>query len=170
MGEEDLFAYLCPHGVLHWWHRPKWLADVNALLAQTLESGVERLVCAAEARGAGRAAAQAMLLCSRVMGTPIPAPRQKRGGALAGDHGAERNDERPGRGRPTQRTLWNHRGSLSTFLLDRSWRYRLAELNVHLTNQTDALTVPLPERLRFLYPVLRPLLWMWRHAVKRGPK
>ena len=55
------------------------------------------------------------------------------------------------------------RGSLSTFLLSRSWRYRLAELKCHLTNQTDMLTVPLPEPLWFLYPVLRLPLWAWRH-------
>ena len=35
LGEEDLFAYLCMHGALHWWNRLKWLADVNALLAAT---------------------------------------------------------------------------------------------------------------------------------------
>jgi hypothetical protein len=33
LGNEDLFAYLCMHGALHWWNRLKWLADVNALLA-----------------------------------------------------------------------------------------------------------------------------------------
>src|SRR5262249_30380784 len=31
LGEEDLFAYLCMHGALHWWYRLKWLADINAL-------------------------------------------------------------------------------------------------------------------------------------------
>jgi hypothetical protein len=60
------------------------------------------------------------------------------------------------------------RGSLSTFLLSRSWRYRLSELNVHLTNQTDVLTVWLPDWLRFLYPVLRLPLWLWRHAARRS--
>jgi hypothetical protein len=74
MGEEDLFAYLCLHGALHWWNRLKWLADANALLAQTPEGGVERLLRAAEARGAGRASAQAILLCRRLLGTPLPAP------------------------------------------------------------------------------------------------
>ena len=59
------------------------------------------------------------------------------------------------------------RGSLSTFLLNRSWRYKLAELNIHLMNQTDVLTVPLPEQLRFLYPVLRVPLWVWRHTIYR---
>ena len=58
------------------------------------------------------------------------------------------------------------RGSLSTPLLSRSWRYRLAELNIHLTNQTDILTVPLPKRLRFLYRLLRLPLWVCRHARK----
>jgi hypothetical protein len=42
------------------------------------------------------------------------------------------------------------RGSLSTVLLGWSWRYRLAELNFHLTNQADwrsatvATAIPLP--------------------------
>jgi hypothetical protein len=59
------------------------------------------------------------------------------------------------------------RGSLSTFLLRRSWRYWLAELNLHVFNQTDVLTMPLPERLRFVYPILRLPLWVWRHATRR---
>jgi hypothetical protein len=175
MGEKDLFAYLCLHGALHWWNRLKWLADVNAVLAQTSESGVERLIRAAEARGAGRAAAQAMLLCCRVMGTPFPAPLM----ATLGKSRVVRWLETTalnamtsgnGEGDPHDARFGTTRGSLSTFLLNRSWRYRLAELKVHLTNQTDVLTVPLPERLRFLNPVLRPVLWMWRHAVKRGRK
>jgi hypothetical protein len=59
-------------------------------------------------------------------------------------------------------------GSLPTLLLSGSWRYRLKELNLHLNNQTDMLTMPLPERLRFLYPLLRLPLWVLRHAAKRS--
>ena len=74
----------------------------------------------------------------------------------------------PGQGEhhPHDARFGTTRGSLSTFLLSPSWRYRLAELNIHLTNPTDVLNVPLPQRLRFLYPVLRLPLWAWRHAVK----
>jgi hypothetical protein len=72
-----------------------------------------------------------------------------------------------GERKPHDARFGTTRGSLSTFLLNRSWQYRLAELNFHLTNQTDVLTVPLSERLRFLYPLLRLLLWVWRHAAKR---
>src|SRR5437763_1708262 len=74
LGEEDLFAYLCMHGALHWWNRLKWLADINSLIAAAPQGGVEHLIHAAKARGAGRAAAQALLLCQRLFGTPLPEP------------------------------------------------------------------------------------------------
>jgi hypothetical protein len=172
MGEEDLFAYLCMHGALHWWNRLKWLADLNALLAFTAEESVERLVRAAEARGAGRASVQALLLCRRLLGMPLPARLMATMGKSATVRWLEAtalNAMTIGRGEhdPHDARFGTTRGSLSTFLLSRSWRYRLAELNLHLTNQIDVLTMPLPERLRFLYPLLRLPLWVWRHAVKR---
>jgi len=169
LGEKDLFAYLCMHGALHWWNRLKWLADVNALLASTPENGVERLVRAAEARGAGRAAAQALLLCRKLLQTPLPisltatldkSVTMRWLEATAVKAMTTGNGEHD----PHEVRFGTTRGSLSTFLLSRGWRYQLAELGIQLTNQTDVLTVPLPERLRFLYPLLRPPLWVWRHA------
>jgi hypothetical protein len=65
---------------------------------------------------------------------------------------------------PREQWFGTTRGSLSTLLLRRDWRYWLTELNLHLTNPTDVLTVALPGRLRFLYPLLRLPLWVWRHA------
>jgi hypothetical protein len=173
LGEEDLFAYLCMHGALHWWNRLKWLADISALLAAAEEGGVERLVRAAEARGAGRAAAQALLLCRRLLGMPLPARLMETLGSSAADRWLEATALKAmtrgqGEDDPHDTRFGTTRGSLSTFLLSRSWRYWLAELNNHLTNQTDVLAVPLPERLRFLYPALRLPLWAWRHAAKRG--
>ena len=81
-GEEDLFAYLCMHGSLHWWHRLKWLADVNALLAAKPDRDVELLIGCAEARGAGRAATQALLLCHRLMGRQPPRPTSKQANGI----------------------------------------------------------------------------------------
>jgi Uncharacterised nucleotidyltransferase len=173
LGEDDLFAYLCMHGALHWWNRLKWLADVNALLASTPQNGVERFVRAAETRGVGRAAALALLLCRKLFQTPLPASltatldksitmRWLETTALkAMTMGQGKHD-------PHEVRFGTTRGSLSTFLLNRSWRYQLAELGIHLTNPTDALTIPLPEPLQFLYPVLRLPLWAWRHSVHRG--
>jgi hypothetical protein len=168
LGEEDLFAYLCMHGALHWWYRLKWLADINALVATAPEVSIERLFRVAETRGAGRAAAQALLLCRRLFGSTLPAPivatidksltvRWLEATAMNALNADQSERE------PRDLRFGTTRGSFSTFLLSRSWRYRLAELKCHLTNQTDMLTVPLPEPLWFLYPVLRLPLWAWRH-------
>jgi hypothetical protein len=67
---------------------------------------------------------------------------------------------------PHDTRLGTTRGSFSTFLLNPSWRYRLAEIGVHLINQTDVLKLALPIELRFLYPLLRLPLWAWRHVTK----
>src|SRR5262249_48663507 len=156
------------HGALHWWHQLKWLADIGALLSATPVDGVEHLYRAAEDRGAGRAAAQAMLLCRRLLRTPLPTSLMIKLGdnpvvrwlegtalkALTAD-GGERA--------PHDTRFGTTRGSLSAFFLRQSWRYHLAELRNLLANETDILAVPLPEQLRFLYPILRLPLWVRRH-------
>jgi hypothetical protein len=172
LGEEDLFAYLCMHGALHWWYQLRWLADIGALLATGTEDGVERLNRAAETRGAGQAAAQAILLCRRLFGTPLPIPLMKKLGdsrkmrwlqetALSAMNAGR--DERE----PRERRFGTTRGSLSTFLLGRGCRYHLVELRNLLINEIDVLTVPLPAWLRFLYPIIRLPLWIWRHVSHR---
>jgi hypothetical protein len=173
LGDEDLFAYLCMHGALHWWYRLKWLADVNALLACASEHGIERLVRAAEARGAGRAAAQALLLCRKLFQTPLPASLTAtldKGFTMRWLEATALRAVTTGQGEhdPNKVRFGTTRGSLSTFLLNPSWRYQLAELGLHARNPTDVLTIPLPRLLQFLYPVLRLPLWAWRHSIHRG--
>jgi hypothetical protein len=171
MGGEDLFVYLCLHGAFHAWYRIKWLADINALIAASAPSSVEGLMRAAELRGAGRAATQALMLSRRLLGTPLPDrlldPLTKRATArlleataLSAITGAQSERE------PRDERFGTTRGSLSTFLLCEGWRYRLAEWKIHMTSQTDVLAVPLPQRLSFLYPLLRLPLWAHRHATK----
>jgi len=175
MGNEDLFAYLCLHGALHWWNRLKWLADINALMATAPAASVEHLIRASEAKGAGRATAQAALLCQRLFGTSLPDPLMKslrRSAAVRWLEATALGAMTIGHGErdPHDVRFGTTRGSASSFLLSTSWRYRLAELNIQSRNQADVLATALPERLRFLYPILRLPLWVGRHAVKRSAR
>jgi hypothetical protein len=175
LGEEDLFTYLCMHGALHWWNQLKWLADIGALLAAAPEGGAERFNRAAEARGAGRAAALAMMLSQRLLGVPLPGPFMttlSESPTMRWLEATALNAMSAGRGErePRDVRFGTTRGSLSAFLLGHSWRYRLAELRNLLTNETDVLAVPLPEWLRFLYPIMRLPLWLWRHASQHAAK
>jgi hypothetical protein len=172
LGEEDLFTYLCVHGALHWWYQLKWLADVGALLVGATER-MERLYLGAKARNGSRAAAQAMLLCQRLLGTHLPvtflkmlreSPRVNWLERTALSAMTAGRSERA----PREVRFGTTRGSLSAIILRKGWPYRLAELRQLLINETDVLMVPLPERLWFLYPILRLPLWVWRHAKQRG--
>jgi hypothetical protein len=171
MSAGDLFAYLCMHGALHSWSRLKWLADINALISAFPDGSVEQFIRAAEVTGARRAATQALMLCRRLLGTPVPDrlldPIAKSATARWLETSAL-NAMTCGQSdrQPQEEPFGTTRGSLSTFLLGGNWRYWLAELRIHLINETDVLTVPLPERLRFLYPLLRLPLWVHRHATK----
>jgi hypothetical protein len=172
LGEDDLFAYLCAHGALHWWYQLKWIADIGALLAQVPQDEVERLYRAAHARGVGLAAAQGILLCHGLLGTPVShrlvaALRESRRVRWLEATALKAMTAGNGEIQPHDLLFGTTRGSFSCFLLGRNWHYWLAELKLHLICQTDVLTMSLPERLKFLYPLLRLPLWLWRHSIRR---
>ena len=142
--------------------------DLTEQKLYTLSPGTRQILASLDSKQ------QALLLCRRLFGISLPshiaAALNKRAAVrwlesvalsamTAG--GAERD--------PHDARFGTTLGSLSTFLLNPSWRYRLAELKIHLTNQNDVLTVALPHRLRFLYPILRLPFWVWRHTVRHGP-
>ena len=82
------FRYLCLHGALHAWARLRWLADVNALVAQM---SPEFLLETARATGGriGPAVAQTLILCRDLLGAVLPPKvetilaRARRGRGLA---------------------------------------------------------------------------------------
>jgi hypothetical protein len=170
LGDDDLFTYLCVHGALHWWNQLRWLADIGALLAAAPEDIAKRFK-AANARGAGYPAAQAMLLCQRLLHVPLPTQLMRELGDSRKARWLQKtalNAMTAGQGEqePHEVRFGTTRGSLSTLLLGQGWHYRLAEMRNLITNQTDVLTVPLPRLLWFLYPILRLPLWVWRHVSK----
>jgi Uncharacterised nucleotidyltransferase len=173
LGQDDLFIYLCAHGALHWWYQLKWLADIGALLKSVPMNGIERYYRAAEVRGLGRPAAQAILLCHRLFGTEVPdqlLATFRASATLRWLESTALSAMTAGNGElePKDLLFGTTRGSLSCFLLRHDWRYWLAELKLHSICEADVLTVTLPPRLQFLYPPLRLPLWLWRHRVRHG--
>ena len=69
LGPEELFAYLAVHGAASVWYRLKWASDFAALLSGKDGEEIDRLYAGSQALGAGRAAAQALLLADRLFGT-----------------------------------------------------------------------------------------------------
>jgi hypothetical protein len=68
LARDELVAYLCVHGASSAWFRLKWVTDLAALLHGATSGEIERLHARALSLGAGRAAAQALLVADRVYG------------------------------------------------------------------------------------------------------
>lgn len=172
---DELFAYLCVHGAAHAWSRIKWLVDVAALLSHADEAEIARLYRESVRLGAGRCAAQALLLCADLFGTSVGgalrrelerdrATRWLVGVALktmAGKYADVEYDESMLGTVPIQ---------LSHFAFMPGWRYKSAELGRKLGSPHDRMLVPLPRALHFLYPLLLVPLWLWRRraAARQG--
>jgi len=66
---DDLFAYLSVHGGTSTWFRLKWISDFAGLLSSKEPSEVHRLYRRSQELGAGRAAAQGLLLADLLFDT-----------------------------------------------------------------------------------------------------
>jgi hypothetical protein len=75
---DELFAYLCVHGASSAWFRLKWIADLAALLSPCSLAEIERLYERSQQLGAGRSAAQALLLASATFGTAAGSDLERR--------------------------------------------------------------------------------------------
>ncbi|WP_131836187.1 nucleotidyltransferase domain-containing protein [Ancylobacter aquaticus] len=164
---DDEFAYLCVHGARSGWFRLKWLADLHALLAGLPEEERLRLYRHAQARGAGPAALLAFDLCRELLGLPVPAAltrpveaplqRAMRRLCLASLGAAKPQFAlRQVVLLPMLHALACGPGHVGTEIL--RWT----------VNCQDALDMPLPRRLYFLYPLLRVPLWFGRLLGGKG--
>lgn len=71
LGMDELFAYLCVHGASSAWFRLKWITDLAALLRRHEKAEIDRLYELSQSLGAGRSAAQALLLAEQLYGTNL---------------------------------------------------------------------------------------------------
>jgi hypothetical protein len=167
LAPHDLFAYLCVHGARHCWSRLKWLADLNAFVAAS-NLGIEQLYRHAQKIGAGLCAAQALLLCERLLGLKLPAellqefeadPRSPSLVAIAmraiTAPSAVHSDTGIG---AVANNLRNQ------FLLGRGLDFYAAQCRLGFAGVADIVRLPLPRPLYFIYPLVRIPFWIYRRA------
>jgi hypothetical protein len=165
LASEELFAYLCVHGAEHFWFRLKWLADLNALLSARSDAEIERLYRFAAAKGAALCAGQALLLRQQLLGAKLPsgiAAELQDSGRLAALVAAALNALTGPE--PHTDTMSVMREAVALFLLGRGPAFFLRQCLLACFSVTDAILLPLPPALDFLYPILRLPLWLWRRA------
>lgn len=159
---ENLLLYLCAHGAQHAWYNLKWLADIPPLLARLEDP--DELSRRAQQLGLDRVLAQTLHLCRDLLAIPLPPAlvalmdTEPTARSLAAH--ARRvmlRDDRRDRDLGDKLRRWHYMLRLKT-----TPAYRWRETAGYLSHCEDWRTLPLPDRLFWLYYPLRPLLWLRR--------
>ncbi len=161
---EELLAYLCAHGAGHAWSRLSWVCDVAELLRRGLVTDWRRVDEAARLLGATRRVASGVRIAHELLGAPLPAgaPRGDRWARSAARQVVRRTLAGNG-GEPTQLELFGHKLRTDASAAARARRV----LRLLRPSVADRVTLPLPEPLRPLYVMLRPLRLFLTHGAPR---
>ena len=160
---ETLVGLLCLHGAKDRWRKLMWLCDVDRLIRLSPSLGWEEVRGFAEQSRCRRAVGLGLLLASRLLETPLPAPVLAQ---LAQDEklvrlAAEVEDHLATGG--IRRSWWLEKLNLWPFHLEvfDTWRdgalYLGRTLVTPETGDWELLEVPLPDALYPLCSPLRPL-------------
>ena len=165
LGDEDLLPYLACHGLEHYWHRLKWLCDIAVLLRSIDDDRLGRVVARCREEGLESALAPAFALCAEALHTAMPRaaaslPSGGRRAALIA-----RFARRAWEGREVG--AWRRIGrdfekQAARFFMKTDLRYGLHELAKCVIAPHDFRWVDLPDKLFFLYGLLRPFAWVAR--------
>ena len=163
LGNEDLLYYLTDHGARHGWFRLRWLMDIERLLPQINSENMKQHF---NQYGGQQYTGQAFILLALLFSTKIPHNLESltvssKSHQLAGM--ALHYIKRIVRLNPVpeKSVAWHYNRYLFSLMTgQQKISYLLNKL--HPSSQ-DALLLPLPKALYFLYFPLRPFLWLRRY-------
>lgn len=163
--------YLCIHGDWHNWDRLQWLIDLERCFGTGQN---DTLLAFADGAGSGGAMRRAMILGRDWLGsTNVGAQAVNRRAQVSTDRFVERlfggggwlREPPMGSAAHMTRSFWRRYHRWET--RDR-WRDMWEEVALESHRSTDWDTIPLPERLSWLYPWLRPIGLLLRHRAQRA--
>ncbi|MFE5321190.1 nucleotidyltransferase family protein [Paenibacillus sp. NPDC056579] len=169
LGREDLFLFLVSHGARHGWSRLRWLTDIDRIARQEMDWA--RLLRLLDAYGYVHVGAQALILASQLLHTPVP-PELK---SITEDRHARRLAQDAlyyirqminlhGETIPEDVAKYHKRHLFTLMSLQQKVLFILSFFHPY---PEDAKTLALPKRLHVLYFPLRPFLWLWRKTKKQ---
>ncbi len=166
---QRLPLYLCVHGADHGWARLQWLVDFAAAMRS---QNVDDALRVATACGLRAPFMHALLLSHDWLGLPLGdrALAACRGSSavarcawlLARAYSATEwyADPAPDSWQRVWRdSLWTR---LYRYSVKSDWRYRRSQVGREWFSPADHETMPLPEALSWLYPLVRPWGWLIR--------
>ena len=165
LNPESMLIVLCMHGAKHVWSRLIWICDVARLLSNHPDLDWPAVLKESKTLGLDRTLALGVLLAHQVSGIEIPQPvlrhfKSNRTVSELADHIAQNLFHAPGTTPPCRipymLRLLNFRDRLRA----------LFSVQILQPNKRDSAFLRLPQSVRFLYYVVRPV----RILLDRAPR
>jgi hypothetical protein len=168
LGNEDLFLYLVSHGARHGWSRLRWLADIDRMVRKSLDWGditfkMKKFHCLPMG-------GQALILASQLLNTPLNDETKKwtsSNHAFRIVHLSIRFIKDMVILHPPTPDLVDYYNRYKFSLKSNRYKWIFIISRLYPTS-FDAVTLPLPKILHFLYFPLRPFLWYWRKTKRQS--
>jgi hypothetical protein len=164
---EDQFVALCCHGTKHGWARLKWLVDISEMLRQPAGFDWSRIETITNRKPLAKASVGlAILLAQHLLRAPMSAtlpkvlaPNQRTQSVALSICGEILLQGHTQGFESFHFTLPSLEGGLVSWMSHLFFRYSkwFFEHAIVRVNSKDRALVPLPERLEFLYHVVRPI-------------
>jgi hypothetical protein len=158
------------HGACHAWERLQWLADVAAILRGP--GAIEQALAKADAARLGAAVRHALILAHDWLGLPVAERELAKARAdtrvrrldriLAHFYAGSAWHQMPSRASRRGLMRYSVRARFYRFSLRTDFHYWMSEAKREWFMPNDWGLVRLPDRLSFLYPVIRPAGWLVR--------
>ncbi|USK31654.1 nucleotidyltransferase family protein [Bacillus sp. F19] len=164
LGKEDLFLFLVSHGARHGWSRLRWLSDIQHMMGQDIDwNRIQVLLKKYHFINQG---SQALVLASELLNAEVNTDmthmvenKKSRGLAQEAIFYFERMVNLHTDPVPDDICKYHAKHLFSLMSPKQKLLFLLS--CIHPLPE-DAETLPLPNRLHFLYFLLRPFLWAWR--------
>ena len=162
LSPSDLFIYLCHHGCRHRWISLHWLMDIQQMLLAGDQYYNSNTKLIARKYGLGESIELALALCQRFFDTPIETSH------LSKKQLWLQNETLKSINTPKHlaQQVINENFSFGNLLFFHKLRTSPALLVEHMwmmwNDPNDWVEIKLPHSLFWLYPTLKPLLWVKR--------
>jgi hypothetical protein len=161
---EDLLPILCAHGAKHAWERLGWICDVAALVRKAAPADWTQLLQRARRGGYLRRLLWGLDLARVLLGAELPLDVHER---LRRDPTVNALT-RAASGRLFAAPVTKGRRNLLAYRAWEGWHGRASLITGGLfsVSPADWHTLPLPDRLHWLYPLFRPVRLLRTHFLR----
>jgi len=169
LGNEDLFIYLVSHGARHAWFRLRWLLDIDQMISKGMFE-MSKVLDIYKQNKEQHLAGQAMIIAQELFFTQIPndfksllfSKKSNEFASTASYFIRNKTDLSPNGDEDVLKRYKSYVQSLMTM----SQKFQVL-IDHFYPSYKDALTLPLPKQLHFLYFPLRPFLWIVRRMKQK---